>query len=188
MSKKKILVFAGSARKDSFNKKLAAVAATEAREAGGEVTLADLADYEAPVYHGDLEETDGLPQSMRGFKALVNSHDAMIIVTPEYNGSVPPLLVNTLSWVSRPEGDEEACSAFVGKKAALAATSPGGLGGVRVIPRLRDYLAELGVVTIPGFATVPSAYGAFGEDGTLTDSRAHEMVRKLAENIVSSIG
>jgi chromate reductase, NAD(P)H dehydrogenase (quinone) len=187
MSKKNILVFAGSARKDSFNKKLAAIAAAETRAAGAEVTLVDLADYVAPVYHGDLEEADGLPQTMRDFKALVRSHDALFIVTPEYNGFVPPLLVNTLAWVSRPEGDEDACIAFAGKTAALAATSPGGLGGVRVIPRLRDCLAELGVVTIPGFVTVPKAFEAFGDDGMLIDSSAQAMVRNHARNLVSSV-
>lgn len=183
---KKILVFAGSSRSASVNKKLAAAAADVATAAGAEVTLIDLADYPAPIYDGDIEEQDGLPDNMRAFKALCSSHDAFIIVSPEYNGCVPPLLVNTMSWASRPEGDEVSCSAFRGKHVAIAAASPGGLGGVRVIPRLRDFLAELSFQVIPGFATLPGAYKAFDDDGKLVDQKSVAAVTDLVERLVSS--
>jgi len=184
---KKILVFAGSARKESVNKKLAAVAADYATIAGADVTLIDLADYSAPVYDGDLEEQSGLPEAMKQFKALCASHDAFIIVTPEYNGSVPPLLVNVLSWASRPEGDEASCAAFSGKKVAIAAASPGGLGGVRVIPRLRDMLAELSFEVVPGFATLPGAFKAFDEKGGLVNEVSATVLKGLVDRLVASI-
>lgn len=181
---KKILVFAGSARSASVNKKFAAAAAALARQSGAEVTLIDLADYPAPVYDGDLEAEQGLPASMQSFKQLCMTHDAMIIVTPEYNGFVPPLLVNVLSWASRAEGDEASCDAFRGKPVAMAAASPGRLGGVRVIPRLRDCLAELSFVVIPGFATLPGAYKAFDDDGRL-DEQAEASLKALVERLVA---
>lgn len=184
---KKILVFAGSARKGSVNKKLAAVAADYATLAGAEVTLIDLAEYEAPVYDGDIEEQSGLPASMQQFKALCASHDALLIVTPEYNGFVPPLLVNVMSWASRPESEEASCAAFKGKKVAIAAASPGGLGGVRVIPRLRDMLAELSFEVIPGFATLPGAYKAFDESGALTDTTSATVLKGLIDRLLASI-
>lgn len=183
---KKILVFAGSSRSASVNKKLAAVAADYASSAGAEVTLIDLADYPAPVYDGDTEEQSGLPESMKAFKSLCASHDALIIVTPEYNGCVPPLLVNVLSWASRPEGDEASCAAFRGKTVAIAAASPGALGGVRVIPRLRDLLSELSFAVLPGFATLPGAYKAFGDDGKLIDEKAATILNTLVENLIKS--
>jgi chromate reductase len=186
MSGNKILVFAGSARTGSFSKKLAAFAAKALGEAGGKVTLIDLANYPAGVYNGDDEASHGIPEKMKEFKALIASHDGLFIATPEYNGSVPPLLVNVLSWASRPEGKEASCAAFAGKKVAISASSPGGLGGVRVVPRLRDYMAELGAITIPGFATVPQAHEAFSDEGELTNSFAVDTVKDLAERLVAT--
>lgn len=185
---KKVLVFAGSTRKHSVNKKLAAVAAEMVRAAGSDVTLIDLADYPAPVYDGDLEAGEGIPQTMRDLKALIASHDAMLIVTPEYNGFVPPVLVNSLDWASRSEGQEKSTSVFAGKKAAIAAASPGGLGGVRVIPRLRDFLAELGVMTVPGFATLPGAHQAFDENGELANAATLSRLEGLVSRLLASIG
>ncbi len=184
---KKVLVFAGSTRKDSVNKKLAAVAADTVRSAGGDVTLIDLADYPAPVYDGDIEAGEGIPQTMRELKTLIASHDAMLIVTPEYNGFVPPVLVNSLDWASRPEGEEASCAVFTGKKVALAAASPGARGGVRVIPRLRDFLAELGTMIVPGFVTLPGAYQAFDENGKLTNAATVSRLEALVDRLLASI-
>jgi len=111
----KIAVFAGSARNGSFNKKLAQAAATIAQSHGLSVTLLDLADYDAPIYNGDIETSTGLPESMRKLKAILASQDGFLISTPEYNGHVPPLLTNCFSWVSRKENDEQSMIAFDGK-------------------------------------------------------------------------
>jgi len=184
---KKILVFAGSSRKESVNKRLAAAAAELARASGAEVTLLDLADYPAPVYDGDIEENEGLPATMKEFKAQCASHDAFIIVSPEYNGCVPPLLVNVLSWASRPEGDEASCAAFKGKRVAIAAASPGGLGGVRVIPRLRDFLAELSFEVVSGFATLPGAYKAFDDRGGLVNETSSKVLGDLVDRLLASL-
>ena len=182
----KILVFAGSARKGSFNKKLAAAAHRLAVEAGLEAALADLADYEAPVYNGDIEAGGGLPAPMREFRSLIASHDGLLIVTPEYNGHVPPLLVNTFSWASRPDGDDKS-NVFAGKRVAIAAASPGGLGGVRVVPRLRDMVAELGAVAVPGFVTLPGAPDAFDGEGNLTAEAPKEALRGLVQRLAEAL-
>lgn len=172
MTQPKLLVFAGSARKDSFSKKLARVAAETAEKSGASVTHADLADYPAAIYNGDDEDANGIPQTMRDFKALMQQHDGFVIVTPEYNGHIPPLLCNTFGWASRPEGDEKGKVAFDDKKATIMAASPGRLGGIRVLPRLRDTLAELSVVVVPGFVTLPLAEEAF--DGDRLQSEQHQ--------------
>ena len=191
MSAKKVLVFAGSARKGSVNKKFASVAAEAAKASGALVTLIDLADFPAPVYDGDIETSEGLPKTMQNLKALIAGHDGLLIVTPEYNGCAPPLLVSMFAWTSRPENDEISCAAYANKPVAIAAASPGGLGGVRVIPRLRDALAELGAVAVavavPGFATLPGAFQAFNDDGTLKDEKAARMLKGLAERLVVAL-
>jgi NAD(P)H-dependent FMN reductase len=182
----KILVFAGSARRDSQNKKLAARAAAIAKGHGAAVTLIDLADYDAPIYSGDIESASGLPETMRQLKAQFASHDGFLISTPEYNGHVPPLLINCFSWASRAENEERSMVAFAGKKAGLMAASPGRLGGIRVLPRLRSTLADLGVMVVPGFVSLPGASKAFSDDGTLSEdveSSIAALVQRLTEAV-----
>ena len=94
----KILAFSGSIRRDAWNRKLIQVAVGAARAAGGDVTLIDLADYPLPLYNGDLEDRDGLPDNALRLKALFKGHDAFLIASPEYNSSIPPLLKNTIDW------------------------------------------------------------------------------------------
>lgn len=188
MSKPKILVFAGSARAESLNKKLAAAGAAAVRKAGGEVTVIDLNDYPAPVYHGDDEEAHGVPENIITLKKLIAEHDGMMIATPEYNGFVPPLLVNTFSWVSRPSKDGGPEDVLKSKHVALMAASPGRLGGVRVIPRLRDCLCELGCIPVQGFVTVPSAGSAFGDDGNLENETGQKGLDALAARLIAAAG
>lgn len=186
MSAPRILVFAGSARKASVNKKLAAHAAGVARDRGADVTLIDLDDYPAPLYHGDDEAASGVPDRMRAFKTLIREHDAMLIATPEYNGHVPPLLVNAFDWVSRPDGDDKT-NAFEGKIAGIMAASPGGLGGARVIPRLRMFLNDLGIMSVPAHASLPGAFQGFDEDGRLTAERTAGQIEKLVDRVLATI-
>lgn len=183
MSAAKILVIPGSARKDSFNRKLAAHAAETAGRLGAEPTLLDMNAFNAPLYHGDLEAEQGLPETMRTLRQLISTHDALIVASPEYNGHVPPLLVNAFDWVSRPDGEDKA-NVFTGKSAAVMAASPGRLGGARMIPRLRAFLTDLGVMCLPGQASVASAFQAFDESGQLTDERAAAQVETLVKRLI----
>lgn len=184
---KSIVVFAGSTRKDSFNKKLAKAATAIAETKGVKVTYLDLADFEAPVYSGDIEADSGLPETMRKLKSILAASDAFLVATPEYNGHVPPVLVNCFSWASRKEGDEQGMIAFQGKFAGLMATSPGRLGGIRVLPRLRASLSDLGVMIVPGFVSVPSASSAFAEDGSVDENTAAS-IASLVDRLMEAIG
>ncbi len=186
MSAPKILVIPGSARAGSVNRKLAAVAARTAETLGADTTLLDMNDFLAPVYHGDDEARSGLPDTMRALKAEIRAHDAMIVVTPEYNGNIPPLLVNAFDWVSRAEGEDKD-NPFEGKLGAVMAASPGGLGGARVIGRMRTFLADLGVMTLPGFASVPGAFQAFDDTGALTNERSQAQIDKLVARLVDAL-
>ena len=186
MGQKSVLVFAGSARKDSFNKKLAQYGAKLLSDKGIAHSFADLHDYQAPVYHGDHEMESGIPENMKRFKELMKAHDAFLIASPEYNGFVPPLLINTFSWCSRPEPDDSNLVATRGKFVGLMATSPGAMGGIRMLPRLRESLSDLGAVVIPGPVAIGGAMNAFDEEGSLTDEGNQKRVAALIDNLVQT--
>ena len=188
MEMKSILVFAGSARKDSFNKKLARFAAQILEERNISYSLVDLADHVAPVYNGDDEAASGIPASMKAFKQLMKSHRAFLIASPEYNGFVPPLLTNTFSWCSRPEEGDSNLVATRGKYVGLMATSPGGMGGIRMLPRLREELCDLAAIVVPGSVSVGSAMTAFDDDGRITDEGTSRRIAGLIDCLMLEAG
>ncbi len=166
----KLIFLAGSARKDSLNKKLAKAASEKAKELGADVTFIDLADYEAPIFCEDYEAENGMPQSIKDLKKLFGEHDGFLIASPEYNSSYPPLLKNTLDWMSRPGDDGSNC--FQGKVSAIMAASPGPMGGIRVLPQLRNLLTNIamhGTHVIPKQFALGNARKAFDDNGNLTD-------------------
>lgn len=181
----KILAFAGSLRKDSYNKKLAAVAAEAARKAGAEVTLIDLKEYPLPVYDGDDEDSSGLPENAKKLKKLLISHQAFLISSPEYNSSIPGGLKNAIDWASRAESkDEPPLVCFTGKTVALFSASPGALGGLRGLVHLRAILGNIGVLVLPAQLAVSKANEAFDANGALKDARQQAAVEKIASELV----
>ncbi len=188
MSQPKILAFAGSMRKDSFNKKLVKVAAEAARAAGAEVTVIDLKDFVLPVYDGDLESASGLPENAKKLKKLFLEHQGLLISSPEYNASIPGGLKNMIDWVSRTESKEEkplAC--FEKKTAAILSASPGALGGMRGLVPLRALLGNIGVLVLPGQLCVGKAHEAFDEKGALKDAKQDAAVKKIASDLVQML-
>lgn len=183
----KILAFAGSARKDSHNKKLIRVASGMAEELGSVVTLADMADYEAPLFNEDMEALSGIPESMQRFKTLIKAADGFLIATPEYNGFFPALIKNAFDWCTRVEEGEKVMEPTMGKRVGIMAAAPGPLGGVRAIPRLRDCMAEYGIMAVTGFATVPMAGEVFDDAGSLTSDKALKQVRGVVERLVETL-
>ena len=188
MPSPKILAFAGSARRDSFNRKLAAVAARGAEEAGAEVTLVNLGDFDMPIYHGDNEERDGIPAGALAFKKLLLEHDGLLIASPEYNSSISPLLKNSIDWASRAESDDEPpLAAYRGKVAAIMATSPGGFGGLRGLVVLRMLLENIGVMVLPKQRAISGAFQAFDENGDLKEDRERKGIHALAADLVTTV-
>ncbi|MBL24443.1 MAG: NADPH-dependent FMN reductase [Rhodospirillaceae bacterium] len=187
MSKQpKILAFAGSLRDESLNKLLVRAAAKGAEGAGAEVTAIDLKDYPMPIYDGDIEAADGLPENALKLKELFEAHDALLIASPEYNSSISPVLKNTLDWVSRPAAEGETpLSAYNGKVAALVAASPGGLGGLRGLVHLRQILGNINVLVIPDQRAVGSAFDAFDENGDLKDEATRDGVEKIGARLAA---
>ena len=185
----RILAFAGSSRRDSFNKRLLKIAASGAEAAGADVTRIDLADYPMPLFNQDLESEQGIPENALKFKRLLIDHDAFIIASPEYNSAFSPLLKNVIDWASRAESDDEPpLMAFQGKTAVILAASPGALGGLRGLVFLRMLLANIGVTVLPDQQAIPQAFKAFNEDGSLVDERKQQSVLALGSKLAVTVG
>ena len=183
----RILIVPGSARSQALSKRLARAGFAAIDRAGGVGTLIDLAQFEMPLYHAELEARDGLPEAVRRLQALIAGHDALLVASPEYNGSMTPLLVNALDWCSRvdprnPSGSGLAI--FADKPAGLLGSSPGALGGLRALFHLRDLLAYLGMMVIPQQLAVPRAHHAFDADGGLEDESQRARLDAVALALV----
>ena len=175
----RILAFAASARRESLNRKFLALAVQAAREAGGEVALVDLNDFALPLYHGDLEDAQGLPAGAVKLIGLIREHHALLIASPEYNSMVTPLLKNTLDWCSRAEPNP-----FENKVAAVLSASPGMFGGVRSLQMAQQLLLKLGCQVVPGQCVLPHADKAFDAQGSPTDPRTPKAAQALATKLV----
>jgi chromate reductase, NAD(P)H dehydrogenase (quinone) len=179
----RILAFAGSLRKESFNKKLVQIAIAGARAAGAEVTYLDLRDLPLPILDQDLEARDGLPPNGRQLKDLMLAHEGFLISCPEYNSSITAVLKNTIDWASRPQPGEAPLACFTGKVAALMSASPGALGGLRGLVHVRAILGNIGVLVLPEQTAVPKAQEAFQPDGKLKDAKTHAAVENLGARL-----
>lgn len=184
--KPRLLAFAGSLRQDSYNRHLAANAAQMAREAGAEVVEVNLRDYPLPMFDEDVEAL-GVPEKVRELKDLFATADGLLIASPEYNGSVTAVLKNLIDWVSRPDGQFGRAELLQDRKAALLATSPGGLGGLRGLNHLRDILQPLGTWITPTMLAVPGSMTVFDEQGNLVDEGMAAQLKAVVEQTVAAI-
>ncbi|MBW4549795.1 MAG: NAD(P)H-dependent oxidoreductase [Aphanocapsa sp. GSE-SYN-MK-11-07L] len=181
----KILAFAGSARQDSFNKKLVEIAAEGAKAAGAEVTYLDFRELPLPLYDQDLEAAEGLPANARQLKALMKAHQGFLIACPEYNSSITPLLKNAIDWASRPEPGEPSLVCFKEKVAALMSASPGGLGGLRGLVHVRSILSSIGVLVLPDQKAIGNAGQAFDQNGNLSDQSQQSAIIQLGSQLAA---
>ncbi len=177
----KILAFSGSLRAASLNRKLLKLAASELREAGAEVTIIDLNDYELPFYNQELQD-GGFPEASDKLRELVEAHDAVLIVTPEYNFSFPAVVKNVLDWLSRYRPQP-----FGGKHGLLMSASPGLVGGNRGLWALRVPLECMGVHVHPNMFSLAQANKAFADDGTLAEDVLSARLKSLAGDFVSRV-
>jgi chromate reductase len=183
----KLLIFAGSTRQQSFNRQLAACAASMARANGAEVTHLELADFDIPMYNADLEAR-GTPPDVLRLKQEMHAHPAWILCTPEYNGSYPALLKNTLDWASSPVKGHPQWSdgtlPFRGKVVGLLSASPGALGGLRALSHLMPLLHNLECWVAPRQFAVSQAREAFDAQGRLTgDARTRGVQAVITQTL-----
>ena len=129
----RLLVIAGSSRSGSLNRTLAAFSAERARRLGMTVTLLDLRELRLPVYDGDIESDAGVPPGAHQLRDAIQAVDALVLVTPEYNGFPTPLLLNAFDWLSRVAATDTRVAglgATANKAAGLLSASPGPAGGL----------------------------------------------------------
>lgn len=183
----RVLVFAGSTRSGSFNRKLAEEAARLVEQDGRAVTTVDLKDFPMPLYDGDTESAQGLPPQAKQLKRLLREHDAFVIASPEYNGSFPALLKNIVDWTSRPEPGEAPLVAYRGKLAAVISASPGAGGGKRGLRHLRELLEMIGVRVVATQLTVARAMEAFDAEGHLLRPEDREQLTAVARDLAGAL-
>src|SRR5689334_4782669 len=182
----KILVIPGSLRTGSLNAKLAATIALELVAAGVEVTRISLSDFPLPIYDGDLQAKSGVPKNAVNLKRMMGSHHGVLIVTPEYNSSVPALVKNTIDWVSRVQDPHESRGqVFRDRAFAIAAASGGRLGGTRALSALRLILTACHATVVPNQLALSFADEAYDDMERLKHTADIEamgaMVRQLIE-------
>lgn len=174
-----VLIFAGSTREGSINQKLVDALSGELTSGGFDVDAITLADYDMPIYNGDWEEAHGAPEAAKALAAQFKSHDAVIMVTPEYNGGLPAILKNTIDWLTRLEDMSHYHAPIFG----IASCTPGAMSGIMVMRQVNYILGRLGCEVIPTQLGVGPAGSAFTDEGTL----ANERTKAMAEKFVASL-
>lgn len=181
----RILVFAGSNRTGAFSGRMADAASKELAELGGEVTRIALVDYPLPIMDEDLEKEQGIPENALKLGRLFAMHDGILICSPEYNASIPPLLKNTLDWVSRISKDgEKLLKPYAGVTVGMCSTSNGNFAGMRGLYHLRAVLMAVGAQVITEQCSVARASQAFDENGTLNDERSAKSLRNVCLSLI----
>ena len=185
MSALKILVIPGSLRTGSLNAKLAAAAGYELAQAGAEVTRISLADFPLPIYDGDLQSKSGVPKNAINLKRMMSAHHGVLIVTPEYNASVPALVKNTIDWVSRVQDANEARGEVFRERAfAVASASESRLGGTRSLGALRLILTACQATVIPNQLALSFAGQAYDDMDRLKHPADIEALAALVRQLI----
>lgn len=164
---------------------LADLALSQLKAHGAKVTEIDLASFDLPIYSAELEANNFPPDALR-LKQILIEQDGLLVVSPEYNGSIPPLLKNAIDWASRPTGDEGlvALTAYRGKVAAIMSASLSPFGGLRGLMHLRQILTTVQMLVIPDQVSVPAAHAAFDGDGGLKDGMVTSLIDITTQRLV----
>jgi chromate reductase len=187
MPSPKILIFSGSLRTGSHNSRLAALAAKELTLLDVDVTRISLADYPLPLYDADLDARSGQPEAAFKLKHMIQAHHGIFIASPEYSGSVTPLLKNAIDWVSRVrERGDPTYAAYKNRVFAISSVSPGPGGGLAGLIALRQILeVGCGALVIPEQVAVQRADQAFDDMDKIVDIHTanlfHAQLARLVE-------
>ena len=161
----RILVLSASLRKDSYNTRLARLAATAIKNKGGLADFAGMAEFDCVSFNQDLEADHLYPQEALEFKNRILESDAILIASPEYNGSMPGSLKNAIDWVSRFRPQP-----FNNRHALLMSASTSVRGGYHGLWSLRIPLEKLGSHVFPSMFSLATAHNAFTPEGNISDA------------------
>lgn len=171
------LVFSASLRSGSLNTKLAKLAVKVIEQHGGTVDFADMAEFDCPTFNQDLEVDGFHPEGAAAFRNRILANDALIVSSPEYNGSMPGYLKNVIDWTSRFRPQP-----FHQYHALLMSASPSMAGGNRGLWALRVPFEHLGTRVYPDMFSLATAHEAFDEDGSLKDKT---LAKRFEDNLVA---
>jgi len=171
------LVFSASLRKDSLNTRLAKIAASLIEKNGGKVDYATMSEFDCASFNQDLEMDGKQPDGAVEFRKRIEANHAFIISSPEYNGSMPGNLKNTIDWVSRVRPQP-----FNEKNALLMSASPSMAGGNRALWSLRIPFEHLGTRVYPDMFSLAMAHKAFSPEGNIADEK---LAKRFEDNLVS---
>ena len=181
----KILVFAGSLRIGAFSISTGDAAMKELALQGADVSRISLGDYPLPIMDQNLENEKGVPENALKLARQIAAHDGMLIASPEYNASIPPLLKNALDWVSRVRRDgARPFKPFDGKVAALCSSSNGNFAGARALYHLRAVLMHCHVEVITPQCSVSKASEAFDDDGQFKDEALRHRMEVVCRTLI----
>ena len=183
MSATKIICFSGSTRSGSINVRLLDAAIKELSALDCEVTRISLEDYPLPIYNGNLEEKDGIPENAVKLAKLMSEHDGYFLTCPEYNGSLSALMKNTIDWMTRVPSDQAV--PFKDKVGAIGACSPGGMGGIAMLYHLREILVRLGSLIVSEQVAVGNGFNAFDDMDKLTDDRSRQFLIATCKSLAT---
>jgi chromate reductase, NAD(P)H dehydrogenase (quinone) len=169
----RLVGLSGSLRQKSFNTALLNAAA-ELMPEGSELAIHTIRGI--PLYDADVEAAEGIPAPVAALKDAVAACDGLLLVTPEYNNSIPGVFKNAIDWLSRPDADIR--RVFGGKPVALMGASPGGFGTTLSQIGWLPVLRTLGTELWTGKRLLVSrAHTLVDADGALTDAKTREQVR-----------
>ena len=173
----RFLVFSVSLRDGSLNTRLAKLAATIVEKNGGKVDYANMSEFDCPSFNQDLEINNSHPAGAEEFRKRILANDAFIISSPEYNGSMPGLIKNSIDWVSRfrPQPFNE-------HHALLMSASPSMGGANKALWSLRIPLEHLGARVFPDMFSLATAHKAFTADGKIADET---LAKRFEQNLVA---
>lgn len=161
---KTALTLSGSIRKGSYNLKLQAYVDSKLTQAGVSVNSLNLGDFDMPIFNEDLEK-DGMPETAVKLAQMWREADIIFIASPEYNGGLSPLLVNTITWLSR-----QSPSPFRHATFGIGGVSSGKYGTIWGLSHLRESLTKVGALVVPTLLGIGPASQAFDEEGNLTEA------------------
>jgi chromate reductase, NAD(P)H dehydrogenase (quinone) len=188
MTKPHILLIAGSARDGALSVRLRDAARRALDAAGAATEVLDLRALELPLYDADLEARQGVPAGGRTLRDALAASNAVLLVTPEYNGFPTPLVINAFDWLSRVPAEADRAAGLAStadKPLALMSSSPGALGGQRALTLARQYLGGMfQMLVLPQQFALGKAHEAFDDAGALKDARAAKSVAEIAQRLV----
>lgn len=175
---KTAITICGSLRKDSINEPLRRHMSNKLREAGVIVTDLDLRDFEMPIFNQDIEDAGETPVAAKRLAEMFREHDIVLIISPEYNGGVTPLIANLVSWVSRERPNPFKHAVF-----GIGGMSDGKYATIFALSHLRDSLSKIGALVVPTLLGLGPYPDVLDEDGAPNEGnikwKVGQMVREL---------